>query len=70
MQTHNGYIFIGDVGVKGELHVMLVVDALSRGRVRAKTAKNTNILTLQLISPAWEKSLITSILGQCIFYYI
>ena len=55
MQTHNGYVFIGDVGVKGELHVMLVVDALSRGRVRAKATKNTNILTFQLISSAWEK---------------
>ena len=70
MQAHNGYVFIGDVGVKGELHVMLVVDALSRGRVRAKTTKNTNILTLQLISPAWEKLHITSILGQYIFHYI
>ena len=49
--TYNGYIFVGDVSVKGEFHVVLVVDAFSSGGVRAKTTQNTNILMLQLISP-------------------
>ena len=50
-QTHDGYVFIGDVCVKGELHVILVVNTLSSGWVRAETTQNTNILTFQFISP-------------------
>ena len=50
-QTYNCQILVGDVSVKGHLHVVFVVDALTRRRVRAEATKNTNVLTFQLICP-------------------